>query len=160
MAEITERTLSISDGAQWSEEERKLAGCIMEPDELAGNCDALVGPDAESFAAEFVKGMFSLRIAGADLEFIVEETFQMPRLTAFTLLQNIATADFRDLIPRIECLHSSSVERKVLSPPHPRNGSRKASREPRSRSWKVTKVGAISCSGKVMRSSIAGSMTS
>ncbi|MEE3326572.1 MAG: alpha/beta hydrolase [Myxococcota bacterium] len=99
---IAEQPPTLLSRPAWSQEERDQAGCIMEPDELAENCDSLVGSDAESFAANFVKEMFSSRIADNDLEFIVEENLRMPRIAASTLLQNTATADFRDLIPRID----------------------------------------------------------
>ncbi|MEE3326671.1 MAG: alpha/beta hydrolase [Myxococcota bacterium] len=99
---IAEQPPTLLSRPAWSQKEREQAGCIMEPDELVQNCDGLVGPDAESFSADFVKGMFSSQISPEDLEFIVEENLQMPRPAASQLLQNTATADFRDLIPRID----------------------------------------------------------
>ena len=86
----------------WSQEEKDRAGCIMDPTELVENCDGLVGVNADGFSAGFVKGMFSAQISEEDLAFVVEENLKMPRLAASRLLQDTATADWRDLIPRID----------------------------------------------------------
>jgi len=86
----------------WSEEERELAGCITDGAELGRTCDALVGPDAEGFAADFVEGMLSENVSAADRRFIVEQNLLMPRAAAAALLQATSTTDWRDLIPRID----------------------------------------------------------
>jgi len=99
---IAEQPPTLLERPAWPKAKKDLAGCIMEPNTLAENCDALVGPDADSFAAEFVKGMFSSRISAEDLAYIVEENLRMPRQGASQLLQDTATADWRDLIPKID----------------------------------------------------------
>ena len=99
---IAEQPPTLLGRPAWSQEKRDLAGCIMDPDELAENCDALVGFDANSFSADFVKGMFSPRISSEDLAFVVNENLSMPRQGAARLLQDTATADWRDLIPKID----------------------------------------------------------
>ena len=86
----------------WSAETRARAGCITDGAELGRNCNALTGPDAEEFSASFVEGMLSPDVSPADRRFIVAENLRMPRMAAAALLQDTTTADWRDLIPRID----------------------------------------------------------
>lgn len=86
----------------WTEEEKARAGCITEASELMENCDALQGPDAATFGADFVAGMLSERVSDEDRRFIIEENLRMPRSAAAALLRDTAMADWRDVIPRVD----------------------------------------------------------
>ena len=99
---IAEEPLTLMARPAWSQEERAQVGCLAEPEEMAKNCDALEGDDAEAFAAEFVGGMLSSRVSEADRRFIVEQNLMLPRAAASTLLQSASTDDWRDLVPRID----------------------------------------------------------
>ena len=99
---IAEQPPTLLARPNWSRAERELAGCVTDPAEMGQTCAALVGPDAETFAAEFVNGMLSSGVSDADRRFIVEQNLLTPRSAAATLFQNTATADWRDVIPRID----------------------------------------------------------
>ena len=99
---IAEEPLTLMVRPAWSAEKRAQAGCLAEPDEMARNCDALEGADAEAFAADFVEGMLSSRVSKEDRRFIVEQNLLLPRPAASALLQSASTDDWRDLVPRID----------------------------------------------------------
>lgn len=99
---IAEQPPTLLAQPSWSQAEREVAGCITDEVELAKNCDALVGPDARSFGADFVEGMLSENVPDDDRRFIVEQNLLMPRAAAAALLQDTTTADWRDFIPRID----------------------------------------------------------
>ena len=99
---IAEQPPTLLSRFSWSQAERDVAGCITDGAELANNCDALVGPDAQGFGADFVGGMLSQSVSEQDRRFIVEQNLLMPRAAAAVLLQDTATADWRDFIPRID----------------------------------------------------------
>lgn len=99
---IAEQPPTLLSHPAWSSSEQDVAGCIMTPEELVTNCDALVGPDAETFGAQFVEGMLSAQVSPEDRRFIVEENLKMPRQAAARLLQDTASADWRDFIPSLD----------------------------------------------------------
>ncbi len=99
---IAEQPPTLFAHPSWSKPERERAGCVTDGEDLGKTLDSLVGEDAENFAAEFVEGMLSAGVSADDRRFIVEENLRMPRAAAAQLLQDTSTADWRDLIPRIE----------------------------------------------------------
>ena len=99
---IAEQPPTLLARSAWSPKERTWAGCIVEASQLVTSCDKLEGPDATTFARDFVAGMLSDQISEEDRRFIVEENLQLPRHAAASLLQDTTTADWRDLIPRID----------------------------------------------------------
>ena len=99
---VAEQPPTLLARPSWSQETRERAGCITDGVELGQNCDSLLGPDPQAFASDFVGSMLSEKVSAADRRFIVEQNLLMPRAAAAALLQATATADWRDLIPRID----------------------------------------------------------
>jgi pimeloyl-ACP methyl ester carboxylesterase len=99
---IAEQPPTLLARSAWPPQERIRAGCIVEASQLVTSCDSLEGPDATVFARDFVAGMLSDRVSEEDRRFIIQENLRLPRHAAASLLQNTATADWRDLIPRID----------------------------------------------------------
>ncbi|MCP4192748.1 MAG: alpha/beta hydrolase [Planctomycetaceae bacterium] len=99
---IAEQPPTLLAQPDWSLTEREIAGCITTAEQMWKTCENLVGTNAEKFAAELVTGMLSPAVSREDREFIIKQNLMMPRQAASTLYQNTASADWRDLIPRID----------------------------------------------------------
>lgn len=99
---VAEQPPTLLARPSWSQEECEEAGCITDGAELGRTCDSLVGADGDAFVAAFVEGMLSDDVSAEDRRFIVEQNLLMPRAAAAALLQDTSTADWRDVIPRID----------------------------------------------------------
>ncbi len=86
----------------WTEAERRLAGCLHTPQSLFEAVDALTGPQAEQVTEDYIRTqLVTPACSSATVEMMLRENLLLPRMHAAKLLLELAIHDWRDAISRI-----------------------------------------------------------
>lgn len=86
----------------WSLAEQEVAGSIFDPESLYATVNALAGPDGVATTRDMISGMVTSAVSEDEKSSIIDLNLQFPREYAARLLYDLATADWRDTIPRID----------------------------------------------------------
>jgi pimeloyl-ACP methyl ester carboxylesterase len=85
----------------WSPAERETAGAVFTAEALYDLCNALAGLNGVEITQRLIGSAVTRAMSEADKTWLLEQTLQLPRHHAATLLYHLATQDWRDVIPRI-----------------------------------------------------------
>lgn len=85
----------------WSPAERETAGAVLTAEALYATCNALAGPNGVETTKSLLSSTVTRAMSEADQAWLLEQNLQFPRRHAATLLAQLATQDWRDVIPRL-----------------------------------------------------------
>jgi non-heme chloroperoxidase len=85
----------------WSPAEREAAGAVLTAEALYATCSALAGPNGVETTKSLLSSTVTRAMSEADQAWLLEQNLQFPRRHAATLFAQLATQDWRAVIPRI-----------------------------------------------------------
>jgi pimeloyl-ACP methyl ester carboxylesterase len=85
----------------WSTAEREAAGAVLTAEALYATCNALAGPDGVETTKNLLSSTVTRAMSEAERTWLLEQNLQFPRHHAATLFAQLATQDWRHVIPRI-----------------------------------------------------------
>ena len=85
----------------WSPAERETAGAVLTAEAWYDTCNALAGPNGVEVTQHLLSSTVTRAMSEADKAWLLEQNWQCPRRHAATLLAQLATQDWRAVLPRI-----------------------------------------------------------